>query len=315
MPNEDSTLFSDLLGNEENKQVLRALHAAHAVPQVLLFHGPDGVGKRRFALQLARAIVGKDQPLDLHCLGPEEKSDIYAAESVRILIEHSHLPPQGVAKAFVLDEAHKMLPSSSNALLKTLEEPPGRAYFFLVTAHREALLPTVLSRCRALSFSPLSEEEIRAWMAKHYPQAEAERLSRLAQGSMSKAHLLLREETTQCFALVRALFSLSLPEQYDQLLRCTEALEEILARDASGARAHILVEEILLWLRDAESLDIAPIYHTEDRALLAQCKKKLGASLALWLEEVLVMRNALIRHIRPKVAVEYFFSKWCSLLE
>ncbi|MBF5058662.1 hypothetical protein [Candidatus Neptunochlamydia vexilliferae] len=69
-------------------------------------------------------------------------------EAIRTLIEEANLPPfESERKVFIIHEADRMLPSSSNALLKTLEEPPSFVTIILISAHPEALLPTITSRC------------------------------------------------------------------------------------------------------------------------------------------------------------------------
>ena len=93
MPNESSTLFSDLLGNEELKKTLQRLVEKKALPRVLLFHGPKGVGKCQFALQLAKQLTGSTISVDLQTLTPEGKNDVYSAERVRLLLEHAQPPP------------------------------------------------------------------------------------------------------------------------------------------------------------------------------------------------------------------------------
>ena len=118
--------------------------------QVLLFHGPRGIGKGAFALQLARTLLktSKEQHPDLHILHPDSESDQHPIASIRQLIAETQLPPfEAPCKVFILHDAEKMLPTSSNALLKTLEEPPADTRFFLITTEPAALLPTVLSRC------------------------------------------------------------------------------------------------------------------------------------------------------------------------
>ena len=118
--------------------------------QVLLFHGPRGIGKGALALQLAQSLLksSKDHHPDLHILYPDPESDQHLIASIRQLIAETHLPPfEAPCKVFILHDAEKMLPASSNALLKTLEEPPADTHFILITSDPAALLPTVLSRC------------------------------------------------------------------------------------------------------------------------------------------------------------------------
>ena len=308
MPNESSTLFSDLLGNEELKKTLQRLVEKKALPRVLLFHGPKGVGKCQFALQLAKQLTGSTISVDLQTLTPEGKNDVYSAERVRLLLEHAQLPPHGEAKAFILDDAHKMLPASSNAFLKMLEEPPLHTYFFLLTTHKEALLPTILSRCQTFPFSPLSTEEVVTWLESQ-KRSNAKHLAVLAQGSLFKAKLLLSKEIAKCFALIRKLFSLSLPQEYETLAACAEELEQIVMKQEEEDLLPLCIEEILLWLRDIECVSVEPsrVYHLNEIDLLRKWSHFLHQPLSRCIEELARVHEAIMNHVRIKAAMEHAF--------
>ena len=82
-------------------------------------------------------------------------------DQIRDLSEHAAFAPrQGRARVFVIDPADRMNVSAQNALLKTLEEPPSRAFLLLVAARPHLLLPTVRSRCLAVGFSAMDPEEL-----------------------------------------------------------------------------------------------------------------------------------------------------------
>lgn len=91
---------------------------------------------------------------DLHFYVPEGKSGLHPMASIQKLIAEMAFPPfEASYKIFIIEDAEKMLPSSSNALLKTLEEPSEDTYLFLLSKHPDLLLPTILSRLQPLSFS------------------------------------------------------------------------------------------------------------------------------------------------------------------
>ncbi|NGX39745.1 MAG: DNA polymerase III subunit gamma/tau [Chlamydiae bacterium] len=90
---------------------------------------------------------------DLHLYHPEGKSHLHPMANIRELIREMYLPPfEAEAKVFLITEAEKMLPPSSNALLKTLEEPPEDTYILLLTDHPNALLPTIQSRLFPITY-------------------------------------------------------------------------------------------------------------------------------------------------------------------
>lgn len=165
-------LFSHILGNEAAKQTLIGLLEQKKLPHALLFAGPDGVGKGLFALEMAKALLGEKAHArcasgthpDLHILRPEGKAELHTIEAVRALIEEAAYPPfEAPCKVFILYEADRMLPTSSNALLKTLEEPQPNTYFLLLTSHEGAILPTIASRTRKIPFFPMAQQQSTEW--------------------------------------------------------------------------------------------------------------------------------------------------------
>lgn len=124
------------------------------VPHALVFAGKAGVSLADLAKKFAIELLGKHPHPDVHEFFPEGKTGMHPVSHLRKLTEQVGLAPyQGKWKLFILYEADRMLPTSSNALLKTLEEPTLQTVILLLTHHPEKLLPTVISRCRTLRFS------------------------------------------------------------------------------------------------------------------------------------------------------------------
>jgi DNA polymerase III delta prime subunit len=120
------------------------------VPHALLLVGGSVEEACRYAAKLLGLPSVNNHP-DVHLYRPEGRVHHHPIESMRQLIDEVIMPPfQACAKVFIIEEADRMLPVSSNALLKTLEEPPAQTYFFLLCQSVEALLPTIVSRCQKL---------------------------------------------------------------------------------------------------------------------------------------------------------------------
>jgi DNA polymerase-3 subunit delta' len=101
----------------------------------------------------------------------------------------------GGARVFVLDQAEWLEEAAQNALLKTLEEPPAGTHLILVTAAEHKLLPTIRSRCERVGFARLSDEALRAWLARQEaaPEEDAQAaLWRFADGSPGRLALAQR---------------------------------------------------------------------------------------------------------------------------
>ncbi len=173
--------FSDILGHERPLRVLRRTLASGRVPHAYLFWGPDGVGKERVALELARVLlcrdpgalgaaeacggcpgcrkVGAGSHPDLHLLAPQG-ARISVAE-VRALQESlSFRAFEGGRKVAIIRDGSRLTREAANALLKTLEEPPEGTHIFLLAHHRDQLLPTLVSRCQGVRFDPIPVADV-----------------------------------------------------------------------------------------------------------------------------------------------------------
>lgn len=121
--------------------------------QALLFVGPKGGGKKTSARALASQILGRYPHPDLHEYLPEGKTAMHSMETIKRLCEEVFMAPfEGKRKVFIIDEAERMLPTSSNALLKTIEEPSIDALLILITTEPHQMLGTLLSRLRRVYF-------------------------------------------------------------------------------------------------------------------------------------------------------------------
>lgn len=128
------------------------------------------------------------------------RANVIKINSIREIRRQSVLTTlDGGKRVFIISGADAMNAESANTLLKTLEEPPPNTMLILTTAHREALLPTILSRCQSVQFDPLTEEQLRqALMERSGLDVEkANLLARLARGSYTRALELQTEDVTE----------------------------------------------------------------------------------------------------------------------
>lgn len=160
------------------RETLKKLVVSGQIPHAILFSGPKGLGKTSAARILAKAIncehPGKDgEPCNKcnQCKAINEGSHLDIIEldaasnrgidDIRSLREAVKLAPaMGNKKIYIVDEAHMLTTEASNALLKTLEEPPSHVVFILATTNPEKLIETVRSRTTTVPFSKPTTEEI-----------------------------------------------------------------------------------------------------------------------------------------------------------
>ncbi len=165
--------------------LLKAAVEKDRLPHALLFVGPKDAGQAEIAFWLTQVIfcgnkkgvepcgeclhcrkVDKKIHPDLHFIEPEEDSRFIKIEAARQLIGKTYFKPfEANAKVFVIHDAETMNETAQNALLKTLEEPPGKTFFILITSNPGGLLLTIRSRAQNYHFAPaahgrLSDPEV-----------------------------------------------------------------------------------------------------------------------------------------------------------
>jgi DNA polymerase III subunit delta' len=340
-------MFDKLYGNERVKMVLRRMLETRRVPGALLFAGEDGVGKRLFALELAKAMncrspkgveacdecpacvrIGQSgfppydadddnkeriiwgEYIDVGMIRPYKR--IIRVDPMRELErEANYRPLEGRARFFIIEDADRLNESSSNALLKTLEEPPATSHLVLLTSRPAALLPTIRSRCQALRFAPLAVEEMEKHLtgARRMPRREAHLLAHIARGSLGRAISTdLESFHAQREAMLEALSSLALTNDRARLLRIAEEMNDAKRKDEYEPRLDVL--EMLV--HDVWALRLGtPPEQIVNQDLDAQLKKIServpSARAARWITEIETLRGQLSVNINRKVATDALF--------
>ncbi len=211
--------FEEILGQERAKRVLTRALAQNKMPHAYLFYGAEGLGRFKTALALAevlmckqgegdacgecstcKRVAGEKHP-DLIVVRPESRKGtkewIIDPDLGTIRIEQirefqrwiSVRSFEGGWKIGIFLGADKMNQAASNALLKTLEEPPPSSLLVLVSPTRGQLLPTIVSRCQPVHFAPLPPEDLEAFLSERLELAEEELplVSALSGGCPGKA--------------------------------------------------------------------------------------------------------------------------------
>ena len=338
-------MFDELIGNSRVKAVLKRMLVSDRLPGAMLFTGEEGIGKKLFALEVARAlncrtpknseacgvcsscvrirklnyptrddadewtqIIWTDHPDVGLVVAPKR---VLRVEQMRQIEKEANFRPfEGKARVFLVDEADKLNDASANALLKVLEEPPRTSHLILITARPAMLLPTILSRCQMIRFSPLTPAEIESHLVKTDLDAKTARLrARAAGGSMGRALSNdLVTFTSQRKAMLKVLHALVLSNDRAQLLRSAEQLNEAQYKDEFEERLDVL--ETLI--RDAWMLslgvDSSRIVNEDLSAELREVAQKLDPSRAGdWILQIEDLREQLIVNVNKKITTDSLF--------
>ena len=177
-----------------------------SLPHALLLAGPVGLGKVLFARLLAQSLLceqpdGEGLPCgrcrgchlvqaethpDLHWVEPdqESKSGEIRISAIREINQTEGLTAQaGGYKISVITPADRMNISSANALLKTLEEPPGAALLILISSRVHGLPATIRSRCQQFNFRIPAASQVNAWLGSRVPAEQVDLLLALSGGA------------------------------------------------------------------------------------------------------------------------------------
>jgi len=214
--------FSELVGQQHVVRTLENAIRAGRVAHAYIFSGARGVGKTTTARILAKALNCVKGPTTTPCNECPSCLEITAGNSldvleidaasnrgidqVRELREMVRYAPAGARhKVVILDEAHMLTTEASNALLKTLEEPPDRVIFVMATTEPEELVDTIRSRAQQFHFRALSFTEIvqalEAIVKQEKVAAEPAALAviaRAADGSLRDGLSLLEQALAYC---------------------------------------------------------------------------------------------------------------------
>jgi DNA polymerase-3 subunit delta' len=341
-------MFAELTGNETAKAQLKRLIVGRRVPNALLFAGSEGVGKRLFAIEVARSFVcGK--PVDGEGCGKcsaclrageivipsAEKGDEYdrvffgqhadvgmvvpfkrnlRVGSIRALErEANYRPYEAAVRFFIVNDADKMNDSAANALLKTLEEPPATTHIVLIASRPDSLLQTIRSRSQMIRFSPVSANEIETLLTqKHKFSTDDARLAaRVSGGSIGRAVAIDLEKfrgARERFLSVVA--NAARGRGLAEMLQNAEQLND--AKNKDDFEENLAILETLIhdvWLIAAGG-NADELTNTDIRDKIADLARGISTSRpAAWLNEIETMRQNFAVNINRKIATDALFVK------
>lgn len=276
--------WTRIRGHEQLVRAFQGVLERGRLAHAYLFVGPEGIGKRRFAIELAKTLMCEKPPSaeegraacdmcpaclqvdagthpDYQYLGIPEGKHEFPIELMQEVIGHLALKPaRGRHRVAIIDDADTLSEEAANCFLKTLEEPPPSSLLILLGSSPDRQLPTILSRCQLIRFRPLPDEVIaERLLAQEFVETadEARRIAQLCKGSLSIARLLV-DPGMQSF---RKEFGGALTQSQLDSVGLAQRLVRFVEEDTKDSalkrqRAGLVLEFVLDLLRQALQLKL-----------------------------------------------------------
>ena len=254
--------FPRIDGQEIAKKIMRDGVTKTRPPHAWLLTGLPGSGAMEASIELAKAMVCSNREplpcgqcdscrritggnyLDLHVIQPQ--NNYLRIEQVRQMIVETNIAPVEAAglKIFVVQDLQQMQAVGQNAMLKSLEEPWPQVRFILVATLLQAVLPTVISRCRQVPFFPYTRKEVEV-ILKREGAKEPEIIATLSGGDLVLAREISSGSTEYLRTRDVAIRLLGLVQSEEWLLTRFEK-EAAAVKDQS----EVLYRAMLTWMHD-----------------------------------------------------------------
>lgn len=198
--------FNHIIGHEKVIQNLKNSIEKGSISHSYLFQGPEAVGKRKVAMAFSKTLLcerGGLEPCNKcnSCIKFDSGNhpDFYLIKEDGNIIKNDQIedmmksmitkPLESKRKIYIVDNSFKIDIRLQNKLLKTLEEPPSYVNIILISDSITKLLPTIISRCEIIKFTPLKEKKIAEFLQQKHckNEEEAKFISSFSKGSIGKA--------------------------------------------------------------------------------------------------------------------------------
>lgn len=181
----------EIIGHKKQLNFFKKTFQSGKLSHAYLLVGPDELGKKTLAFEIASIILNSNQPINIHpdfvLIEPTSK-DIQIFEIRELIRKISFKPSLAQKKIAIIDNAHLMNQEAQACFLKTLEEPRGDCLLILITSQPGFLLPTIISRVPMIKFNFVNQQEIKKYLLdKNILNNQAEEITRISLGKPGRA--------------------------------------------------------------------------------------------------------------------------------
>ncbi|MBP3610046.1 MAG: DNA polymerase III subunit delta' [Lachnospiraceae bacterium] len=316
--------FQDVIGQEQITGHLQNAIRMGKVSHAYILQGEAGSGKKLLAGIFAAALQCEEGGIEPcgHCQSckqavsgnhpdirriTHEKAAI-GVDDIRLQLNNDIMvkPYSRPYKVYIIDEAEKMTEQAQNAMLKTIEEPPGYAVILLLTVNAKLLLPTILSRCILLNVRPVARQAVTKLLTERHGIAGymAEVAADFADGIPGRA-----------IAYAQSGEFVSLKEDVLKVVKRLESMpaEEIYKKVKEWAVRKTELPDMLslinLWFRDilvmkATKGEGRPVFREEEQELRRQAERMDFRWLEQCLEVIELTRQRMSANVNLEVSLE-----------
>ena len=301
-----------ILGHDSKLEELSSDILSGNIAHAYLFSGVSDIGKYSLAKNMAKVlqcsnggcddcVVCREIDNGLHAdtMEIDDDGEMIKIAAIRAAIEKLNLSKQSKFRILLMENIERMNIEASNALLKTLEDPPDGVIFILTTSNIDAILATIISRVRLLKFKPLSDLKLRELLENRFPLIDGALIDEVlgyANGRVGNAIRFLDDSEAfddykKTYSEVESLFKESLPDKIGYVGEIIKSSQE----DEDKACIKEFLDLLIVILR--KKMHVAASENIKEASRLAKCIEGVSKAKALLKNNIntkLLLENLMI---------------------
>jgi len=223
-------MFENILGHENEINILSDSISNNKVSHSYLFCGPSGIGKLMVAKEFAKSILNVSNlnscPDYIYICKKEDKKNIIVEQIRESIVDTIFIAPAtGDRKVYIIDGAESLNDASQNALLKTLEEPPKHAVIILIAASSANILPTVISRVYTINFNKLDSKIVSKYLSENFNTKLDNNIIEFIDGSIGFALEIINEKLIDDLNKINELYKNIVTKNIVKCMKESEKIE------------------------------------------------------------------------------------------